>query len=187
MKINRSHVSNGIFAIVLLLLLIPQTRKPILLGFNKVRAMFAPSVKYNADNAKLSEYSWSLLDKEGNTLKLSNMKGEVIFVNLWATWCAPCIAEMSAMDELYRDYKDKMKFLFISNEELYKVNAFLTSKGYDLSNFKPASPYPSQLSSKTIPATFIIGKNGVIHVTKKGPADWNSDNVRKLLDKLTVE
>lgn len=187
MKINKKHLSNGIFVVFIILLIIPQTRMSLQIGANKIKALFSPSVEYKAENEKLSNYNWSLLDEKGNGFQFEDLKGEVIFVNLWATWCAPCVAEMPIMNDLYLDYRDNVKFLFVSNEEMAKINKFKQKRDLQLSTYTPVTAYPEDLMSKSIPATFIIGKNGVIHVNEKGVANWNSEGVRELLDRLVAE
>ncbi len=187
MKIKRKHISNIIFVVFIVLMIIPQTRMQLQVGANKIKALFSPSVEYNSENKKLSNFNWSLMDRDSNALEFESLKGQVIFVNLWATWCAPCVAEMPVMNDLYTDYKDKVNFLFVSNENSDKVKEFIKKKDFQLSTYQPLSAYPTDLTSKTIPATFIIGKDGTIHVEEKGVANWNSEGVRKLLDQLVAE
>jgi thiol-disulfide isomerase/thioredoxin len=188
MKIKKSHVYNLIFFVIIVLFIVPQTRKPIQIGFNKVLAIFGPSIsKDDADKVLLSDYNWQLLDTEGNNFDFQNTKGKVVLVNLWATWCPPCIAEMPSMNDLYKDYKDKVVFLFVTNERLEKANRFLQRKEWQIPAYQTISDIPMDLYSRSIPATFVIGKDGMIHVDKRGAANWNSDGVRELLDTLVLQ
>lgn len=159
----------------------------IQVGLNKVKTLFSPSAEYNEDNKKLSDYNWKLSNDKAEAINFQNFKGEVVFINLWATWCAPCVAEMPVMNDLYSDYKDQVQFLFVSNESIEKVRAFKSKKNLELATYQPNSLSPVDLRSKTIPATFIIGKDGTIHVAERGVANWNSNKVRDLLDRLISE
>jgi thiol-disulfide isomerase/thioredoxin len=188
MKLKKSHLYNIITAVIVILLIIPQTRKTIQIGVNKVLASFGPSIdKDNEHKFALEDYNWKLMDREGNDFDFESTRGKVVLVNLWATWCAPCIAELPSMDDLYKDYKDKVVFLFVSNEKMYKVKSFLDRREYAIPTYAPLSEIPIDLESSVLPTTYIIGKDGMIHVDKTGAANWNSDGVRDFLDELLAE
>ena len=187
MKHKRSQIFNIITVVIILLLIIPQTRKTIQVSIHKVFALFSPSIENEADRKELSTYNWTLLDKDGNEYNMVDSKDKVLFVNLWATWCPPCVAELPSLQKLYTDYSDKVTFLFVTNEEMEKVTLFLEKRDMTIPAFQPASVIPQELYSRSIPATYIIGKNGQIHVDKRGAANWNSDSVRNLLDNLLQE
>ena len=111
MKLKKSQIYNSITFVIVVLLIIPQTRKPLQVGLNKIFASFGPSIsKSKDDKALLTNYNWQLRDSEGNNFNFESTKGKVVLVNLWATWCPPCIAEMPSMNALYKDYKDKVVF-----------------------------------------------------------------------------
>lgn len=187
MRLKKSHVNNIITVLIIAVLIIPQTRKPIQVALNSVVAMFGPSIDSDAKKETLTNYTWQLVDNSGNHFDFQSAKDKVVFVNLWATWCAPCIAELPSMQKLYSDYGNRVEFLFVSNEDFDKTEKFLQNKEMDIPSYKPLSMNPRQLSSISIPATFILGKDGKIHVSKVGAANWNSEGVRKLLDELLAE
>ncbi len=86
---------------------------------------FSPKTIEVSEQKNLSTYQWQLLDSNGNTVSLAEYKGKIIFVNFWATWCPPCIAEMPSMNKLYADYQMKVVFLFVTTDSFEKANAFL--------------------------------------------------------------
>lgn len=186
-KVNKSKLFNIAIVVVIALLIIPQTSKPIKVGIHKVLGMFSPSEISEKDREVLKDYNWELTNLKGESYDLNEAKEQVVFLNFWATWCPPCIAEMPDMQELYNDYKDKVVFLFVSNERQDKVASFLKKKGYDLPSFQPKSGIPEKLYSKSIPATYIIDKKGMIVIDKRGAANWNSSTVRNLLNRLILE
>lgn len=174
--------------VIIILFLVPQTRKSIQVGLNKVVAMFGPSIdKDDKDKFPLEDYNWKLMDQKGNDFDFESTKGKVILLNLWATWCPPCIAEMPSMNDLYKDYKDKVVFLFVSNEKMHKINSFLERREFSVPAYTPLSEIPIDLESSVLPTTYIIGKDGTIHVDETGAANWNSDSVREFLDELLEE
>jgi len=185
MKISKSQRNNIIFFVLIALLLIPQTRKPIQLFLNKGMALFSPSIVNKDKREVVSDFNWNL--QNTNTLETYNFKnteGKVVLVNFWATWCPPCIAELPSLDQLYQSYNDKVVFLFVSNEEIAVVNKFLAKKGMSLPVYKPISNYPEVFDVTSIPRTFLIDKQGNIVIDKTGAANWNSDKVQVTINEL---
>ena len=185
MKFSKSQIKNIIFLVVITVLLVPQTRKPIQIWLHKGFALFSsPSTINEAKQKKLKNYNWTLKDKNETILNFKHLKGKVVLVNFWATWCPPCIAEMPSMQELYNDYKNKVEFVFISNEDFSKINSFLSKNNYTFITYKTATNSPEVLHVSSIPRTFLIDKFGNIVIDKTGAANWNSNTVRSTIDKL---
>jgi thiol-disulfide isomerase/thioredoxin len=187
MKISKLKRKNVIFLIVIALLIIPQTRQPIQILLHKGLAMFGPSIINEDSRIALDTYNWKLKDLDNNKLDFKELEGNVVFVNLWATWCPPCIAEMPSIQKLHDDYKDKINFLLVSNEEQQIVKDFFIKKNYGFNSFQPITEVPELLQSSSIPRTFLIDKQGNIVIDKSGAADWNSKKVRSQIDQLLVK
>ncbi len=186
MNFLKKNWSNILFILVLLLLLIPQTRKPIQVTLNRLIA-FSPSEISEENREMLEDYAWRLQDLDGEMHYFGEAEGEVVLVNFWATWCPPCIAEMPSFQKLYDDYGNKVKFYFVSSEEKERLQPFLEKKGYELPVYQPLSATPEKMRSNSLPTTYLISKTGELVVDKKGAANWNDDNFRKLLDELLAE
>jgi len=186
MKFKKKHLSNSIFIVVILLLLIPQTRMPIQIFVQRLIS-FSPSVVSEEKRDRLINYSWTLNELGKNKTTLESSKDKVILINLWATWCPPCIAEMPSLQKLYEDYGDKVDFYFVSNEKEETLYRFLQKHNYSLPVYQALEAAPAQLNSNTLPTTYILSKSGVIVIDKKGVADWNSSKTRSILDELLAE
>jgi len=186
MKVSKSQRKNLIFLIVIALLIIPQTRKPIQILLHKGLAQFGPSIVKEGNRTTLTNFDWELKDLNNNTINFKEARGQVVMVNLWATWCPPCIAEMPGIQKLHDDYKDKINFLLVSTESQQVVKDFLKKHNYDLNSYQPITKTPELLQSRSIPRTFLIDQMGNIIIDKSGAADWNSDKVRNQLDALLV-
>ena len=187
MNIKKSHIYNSIALVVVILMIVPQTRKSIQIGINQVKALFAPGIHKTSEKEVLTSYQWILKDDMGLFYDFHNAQGKVVFVNLWATWCPPCIAEMPNIEKLYQEYQDRVQFLLVTHEEQKTVLRFLEKRQLQIPFYQPQTKSPEELSSTSIPATFIIGKDGTIHVDELGAANWNSHAVRELLDSLLKE
>lgn len=142
---------------------------------------FSPSIENAKEKIHLEKLN--LVGLNTKNLNYPQFKDKVIFMNFWATWCPPCIAEMPSMQKLYNDYHDKVQFLFITNETIGEVEKFYLKRGFNFPTYNLNSAIPEKLSSNTIPTTYIIYKNK-IYVNKIGAANWNSDEIRNLLDRL---
>jgi peroxiredoxin len=91
---------------------------------------------------------------------------------------------MPSIQKLYDSYKNEVVFLFVANDKVEKVNSYLKENNYTFPVHFEITNTPAELISSSIPTTFIIDKSGKIVMEKKGAANWNSDKVRAVLDKL---
>ncbi len=133
-------------------------------------------------NVRPADFNLKLLDADGNTTSLSALKGKVIFMNLWATWCPPCIAEMPSIDKLHEAMGDDVAFVMLSlDEDFEKAKAFDTRKGYDLPIYAPAGNLPAMYHSSAIPTTYVIDADGNLVLEHGGMADYNTSEFREFL------
>ncbi len=183
MKINKPKRSNIIFLIVLALLLIPQTRKPIQVFIQKGLALISPSTINKNEQPSLTNYNWKLKDKKGTIYNFEETKEKVVLVNFWATWCPPCIAEMPSLQKLYDDYNKKIEFVFVSDESFETIYSFLEKNNYTFKVYNEVSKSDFFII-KDIPRTFLIDKQGKVVIDKTGAANWNSESVRNTIDDL---
>lgn len=181
-KLVRKHWSTIALAIMAILFFIPQTSMPIKVFYNKLLA-FSPSEIDKEEQVVLQDYDWNLIT-EDNAVNLKRSKGKVTLINMWATWCPPCVAEMPSLQSLYDDYGDQVDFYFVTAEEQAIVNAFMKKKGYTMPIYLQKFSPPAQLQGRSIPTTFLIGKDGKIVIKKTGAADWNSESTRAVVQEL---
>src|SRR5690606_5519794 len=134
--------------------------------------------------------SFALLDLDGKKLSTDELKGKVVVVDFWATWCGPCIASFPAMQKMVNKYKDSpdVKFVFINtwengdNKEK-KAGDFIKTNKY---NFQVLMDNDNAVIEsfkvEGIPTKFVIDKNGVIRFKSVG---YNS-NEDKMMAELTA-
>lgn len=110
---------------------------------------------------------FSLETLEGETLTLSNYHGQAVLVNLWATWCPPCRAEMPAIQKLYDEYKDQ-GFVVLALNMTYQDNpsAILPFTQEHNLTFPILLEETGEVASKyelrSLPSSFFIDRNGLI-------------------------
>ena len=186
MKIKKPSSSTIIFLVVIALLLIPQTRQPIQIAYHSLLAKFSPST-ISEDERRIISYSqWELKSLTGEGLNFKTTKGKVVFLNFWATWCPPCIAEFQSVQDLYSDYKDKVVFVLVSNESPEVIQKFLDKNDYEIIIYNPLTNNPKEFNPSSIPRTYLIDKEGQIVIDKNGAADWNSNSIRTLINDLLL-
>ena len=138
-----------------------------------ITGIFQPSEN---ETIVLADYELLLEDLEGNTLDLANWKGKPIFLNFWATWCPPCIAEMPDIDKLFQSVNKEVHFAIISvDEDREKAKDFVKRKKFDFPIYFPKSRLPKVYESTAIPTTYVINTEGHIVISQKGMAKYSSD------------
>src|SRR5690554_7726951 len=111
-KFIKKHWSNILFVVFLALLIIPQTRMPIQVFVQRIIS-FSPSETSKDKREVLQDYQWPLGTMEGAEINFGPSRERVAAVNLWATWCPHCVAEMPSFQKLNDDYKNKVDFYFV--------------------------------------------------------------------------
>ncbi|MCJ7468558.1 MAG: TlpA family protein disulfide reductase [Maribacter sp.] len=129
-------------------------------------------------------YDWKLVDRQGKPFDFDSVKDEVVLINFWASWCQPCVQEMPSLQKLYDEYGQKVRFLFIAQDEKIKVDAFMTKKQYSFPVYYSILKKPELFISNVIPATYILDKSGKIVLATTGSKDWHDQGTRSLLDAL---
>ncbi len=145
---------------------------------------FSPQVMANEKTTKITAYYWALEGLNTTDVNFLDYQGKVIFLNFWATWCPPCVAEMPDIQAFYNDYKDKVVFVLVSNENWSEINTFFKANNYSLPVYNANGALAGIPRINSIPRTFVIDKSGNIVVDKAGAANWNSDSFRKEIDAL---
>ena len=177
-------VSNSIFIIALLILLIPASRYYVM-------SMFFPSPEIiQKDEAKSlteEELNFEVFSTKGERLNIKDLLDKPIFVNVWATWCGPCVAEFPEIERLHNDYGNKVEFIILSFEEFKKILDFRKRKGFKFHMHANVSGASGIWNIQAYPTSFIISKTGKIRAYQKGAGKWNNSEVRQLLDELIAE
>lgn len=178
-----SKLSDAVFVALIVLMLLPDGR--VLLQRTILQTGLLGAISINEDEL-LSPASkqWVLTDLEGNIITLNDLQGQVIFLNLWGTWCPPCNAEMPGILALMERTDPKVKFIFATNEPANRVQQHLTRKGWALPAYTYGAGPGLELTSESLPATFIIDRNGKVVHSSSGMKKWNTQEAENLLNQL---
>jgi thiol-disulfide isomerase/thioredoxin len=122
----------------------------------------------------LADYDWTVQSLDGHDFRMADVKGKVVFLNFWATWCSPCVAEMPSIQQVYDLLKDEgVVFVCVSNEETSKVSRFTKEKGFTFPIYTMRGAPPGVFKTRGIPATFILSPDGKIAFKHVGSAKWD--------------
>lgn len=132
--------------------------------------------------------NFSLRDLAGNVMSLSQLKGKVVLLNFWATWCGPCRVEMPAMEQLYRTLpRREFEILAVSTDPqgAAVTRPFQREMGFTFpilhdSEYRVGLTY----GARTIPITFVVDRRGIVRQKIFGARDWDSPEARDLIHEL---
>lgn len=120
---------------------------------------------------------FSLIDRQGKIWTLSELKGQVVFINFWATWCPPCLKELPSMQKLYTTLpKDSFKMLAILNKDKTTLADFVANqKGITIPILDDSqNVVGSKYFLTGLPETFIVDKQGIIRKKVIGGFQWDT-------------
>ncbi|HKJ44729.1 MAG TPA: TlpA disulfide reductase family protein [Balneolales bacterium] len=145
--------------------------------------LFKPDTHISSTVQKKADYNLPLITFDGQKANLSQFKGKVIFINFWASWCPPCVAEMPDIYNLYNKVKSPgIAFLMISlDNNTQKAKNFIKRKGFTFPVYFLDGPLPPVYSTTAIPSTFVISKAGHIVAERHGMAEYNTQGFREFL------
>jgi peroxiredoxin len=113
---------------------------------------------------------------DGKKVSLADYKGKVVLLNIWATWCAPCVAEMPSMQKLYQELKhEDFELLAVSVDEsgAEAITPFMEKHKLSFPVLlDPRGDIKSLYQVTGIPESFLIDKDGIIVEKVIGPRDW---------------
>lgn len=129
--------------------------------------------------------------KTGGRVALDQYTGRVMFINFWATWCAPCREELPSIEALYREFGSDGRFVMLT--VLYKdapesASQYMGENGYSF----PIYTDPDGTSAKEygvtgVPETYLVDKKGVLRKKIIGSLDWSSKEARSFVNALLLE
>ncbi|NJD57537.1 MAG: TlpA family protein disulfide reductase [Nitrospirae bacterium] len=149
------------------------------------RETASPPNADTGDNSKAPDFA--LKDLQGRSHSLSALKGKVVLLNFWATWCPPCKAEMPSMNKLYNDIKTRgFEIIAVSADNSPSaIREFLSKNRLDFPVLFDETKSVTRLYHVfSMPTTFLIDRNGGIVEKFYGEEDWTDPVIRKKIEKL---
>jgi thiol-disulfide isomerase/thioredoxin len=137
-----------------------------------------------------ADYTWTVVDLDDRPVSFSKFQGRTVFLNIWATWCGPCVAELPSIARLANDpHLRKLPIDFVcasTDDSSQTVKQFLKGRDWPMT-FLRAEKIPPIFYSDGIPATFLIAADGRIAAVQIGSVEWDEPKVVAFLEKLASE
>lgn len=189
-KFSLSNITTVFLVIFAAVVIFSPSAKGLLIqGLMKI-GLFQPDIKQTDDSEHSNSTVSDIFFKDGkeNIISLSDLKGKVVFINFWATWCPPCRAEMPSIESLYQKVKDNKNIVFLMvdvDNDYAKAKKYMDRKKLTLPVYTPASAIPETLMSGTIPTTLILDKKGQLVFKHEGAGDFTNQKVMDFLQQLS--
>lgn len=151
--------------------------------------IFQPDIELAEEDIVRANYNIPLVTLDGETTSLRALRGKVLFINVWATWCAPCLAEMPFIQDLFDDIQDdRIEFVMVSADETREIaKKFIHARDFTFPVYHLNGPMPLPYTSALIPTTYVVSSEGDIVAVHRGMANYDSDRFKEFLRGLAKD
>jgi thiol-disulfide isomerase/thioredoxin len=130
----------------------------------------------------------AVFSRDGKSVDLSRLKGRIVVVHFWATWCPPCVDELPELDRFWRRYRNNpaIALYSVSVDESWEViDTFRKQHPFDLPLFRdPQSKTAHKFGTTKFPETYIADRSGKVLYHLSNAIDWDSAQVSDNIDAL---
>lgn len=133
----------------------------------------------------------TVFDPEGHPLNLQDLRGNVVVINFWATWCGTCAMEKPLLNRFYAGFRNNPHFRLITvlyNDSAENAKAYLAKHGYALPFYMDPGSHASAAYGLTgVPESYVVDKRGILRGKAIGPVSWDAPKVSAFIKKLLKE
>lgn len=181
-----SYATTGLLIFLLVVIIMSASENKDIVQLQDI-ALYSANKEERPERG-FSAPEFTLYDMLGKKVSLSENRGKVVFLNIWATWCGPCLAEMPSMEKLYNRFKsDAFEILAVSVDKqgVEVVEPYAKRLGLTFPILIDTRDTVTSLYQiMSIPETFIIDKNGIIVSKVMGARNWSSEKSFKAIEYL---
>lgn len=184
--VKKNWLSALLIGFLMIIVFVPDAKSFLLQQLVSV-GLFKAEIKNNGINNLHEAASFSYIDSAGITATTAELKGKVVFINFWASWCPPCRAEMPSLESLYKKLQNDNRFVFLFiNEDEDKSQAikYLQKNHFTIPIYSRSGDVPNEIFSGTLPTTVVIDKDGKVVLMHEGIAGYNNDAFIRQLKEL---
>ncbi len=186
-QLTRKNIFNGLWiALLLVIVFVPAAKAMVIRGLIEV-GLFNPAIETKNTTAPADLSTIKFKDAKGKVISLADLKGKVIFLNFWATWCPPCLAEMPSINKFYEQFKEDGDVVFImvdADGDFSKSQAYMDRKKYKMPVYAFASDLPEKIFKGSLPTTVVFDKKGRISFQGEGAANYASSKFINFIKQL---
>lgn len=185
--IYRSFIEWGVIIAIGAVLYLTGLHTPVIGTLQKgllATGLIKPSIPEISNSWPIASREFYFVDEDSRMHSLENFEGDVVFMNIWATWCPPCIAEMPSIHRLYQNFEDSenISFVLVSmDEDFEKAKKFMADRDFDMPIYHFRNKAVGTYESTVIPTTYIITPDGKLALQKNGLAKYDTREFEEFL------
>src|SRR5690606_7346601 len=190
-KFIREHGFSTLLGIAVVIMLVSPDAKSFVLRQLMLTGLFNASIdQETSDTSNRPAIDFDFEDHKGDIQNTSSLRGKVVFINFWASWCPPCRAEFPSIDALYSVYKNNPNIFFLmvnEDNDISKAYGYLEKEKFALPFYKAKGNVPEEIYSGTLPTTVVLDQDGKIRLHHTGFANYRSEKCINQIEKLIRE
>jgi thiol-disulfide isomerase/thioredoxin len=185
-ELKKRWLSILFYALIIVFLFSPDAKSWLLKQVVSTGLLKA-EIKKDSDKNTSEAVTFSYTDAKGEPATTADLKGKVVFINFWASWCPPCRAEMPSLENLYQKFKDDDRFVFLfmnEDEDKNKAIEYLEKNSFTIPLFYSSGNVPRKIFSGSLPTTLVLDKEGKIVLKHQGMAGYDTEGFIRQLKEL---
>ena len=187
---KRSYIEWGVLIGIFVLLYVTGWHTQVIGTMQRgmlATGLITPNIPGELEEFEDVSREYYFADEDARVQSLARYEGDVIFMNVWATWCPPCIAEMPSIYSLYNKFneEDNVTFLLVSvDEDFEKAKEFMAARDFSIPIYHFRTRAPGTYESSAIPTTYVITPDGKLAFKKEGLAKYDTPEFEQFLRDL---
>lgn len=165
-------------------------RQVLSTGFLNSKIEEKTSRQPSSENQSAVVQNLSVIDDNREIINTSQLRGKVVFINFWASWCPPCRAEFPSIQAFYDKYKGNKNLVFLTvnlDDETVLGKMYLKKEQFSIPFLIPNGAVPNEYFSGSLPTTVILDKSGKIRMHHTGMADYSKNSFYQEINQLLNE
>ena len=177
-----------VMVILIGVLFVSPDAKSFLLRQLMATGIFNASIdKKDTDTVNQVNSDFNFFDEKGNVVNTSSLRGKVVFINFWASWCPPCRAEFPSIEKLYSTFKDHPDFFFLTineDNDIAVAREYLNREKFSVPLYRSSGNVPAEIYAGSLPTTLVLDKTGKIRFHHTGFANYTSEKFIEQMKEL---
>jgi len=171
------------------MLLVPDAKSWVLRQF-MATGLFNAAIEKPTTPVSDPVPDFRLVNAAGKSFRIASLRGKVVFINFWASWCPPCRAEFPSIEKLYQTFRDHPDVVILTiNEDQHAAaaSAYMDKENFTVPFYKAVAHVPAEIYSGVLPTTVVLDKDGALRYRHEGFANYASESFMNQIRKLAQE